>query len=254
MLPNGITVIRDENYFQTHYNRDKNLSLKAKGLLGLIYSLPPSWDFSIKGLITICKEEEAAIRSAIRELRDLGYCEYARIRNEKQQLQGTHYIFYEKPKKPNVDFPHEEKPNEENPPQYNKEVLNNITKKKEGGDSPQNGGKDGGKTDTKRIKAPLPDSVLIWLEKMQIEITQAGVELIKLRVTNLACWKQTLDGWLASGWTKNNIDGQLNRYTKKLREGDFTEEEKEIDSPEDTEEKTKEDEILRRLIYGNGEK
>lgn len=53
--------------------RDKNLSLKAKGLLSVMLSLPDNWDYSIAGLVAICKENETAVKSALSELKDNNY-------------------------------------------------------------------------------------------------------------------------------------------------------------------------------------
>lgn len=53
--------------------RDKNLSLKAKGLLSVMLSLPPAWDYSIEGLCAICKEKETSVQSALKELKTYGY-------------------------------------------------------------------------------------------------------------------------------------------------------------------------------------
>lgn len=53
--------------------RDKSLSLKAKGLLSMMFSLPNKWNYSIKGLVAICKENETAVKSTLKELKDNGY-------------------------------------------------------------------------------------------------------------------------------------------------------------------------------------
>lgn len=53
--------------------KEKNMSLKAKGLLSLMLSLPDSWDYSIRGLVAICKENETAVKSTLSELKDFGY-------------------------------------------------------------------------------------------------------------------------------------------------------------------------------------
>ena len=53
--------------------RDRNLSLKAKGLLSVMLSLPPYWDYSIEGLCAICKEKETSVQSALKELKTYGY-------------------------------------------------------------------------------------------------------------------------------------------------------------------------------------
>lgn len=56
----------------THF-KEKEMSLKAKGLLSLMLSLPDSWDYSIAGLVAICKENETAVKSTLNELKKFGY-------------------------------------------------------------------------------------------------------------------------------------------------------------------------------------
>lgn len=56
-----------------YHLRDKNLSLKAKGILSFMLSLPDNWDYSLKGLVAICKESKDAIRSTLNELKDNYY-------------------------------------------------------------------------------------------------------------------------------------------------------------------------------------
>ena len=80
-----------------HHLRNKALSLKAKGLLSQMLSLPEDWDYTLAGLAKINKEKIDAIRAAIRELEDAGYIARVRQRDEKGRLRGTDYIIYEYP-------------------------------------------------------------------------------------------------------------------------------------------------------------
>lgn len=68
-------VHKTKNYtlMSNHHLRDKNLSLKAKGLLSVMFSLPDSWNYSIPGLCAILKENETAVKSTIKELKATGY-------------------------------------------------------------------------------------------------------------------------------------------------------------------------------------
>lgn len=59
--------------------RDKRLSLKAKGLLTIMLSLREDWDYSVNGLVSICKEEKGAVKTALRELKECGYLEIVKI-------------------------------------------------------------------------------------------------------------------------------------------------------------------------------
>lgn len=109
-----------------HHLRNPALSLKAKGLLSLMLSLPEEWDYTLKGLSLINKEGIDAIREAVRELERAGYVTRSRARNEKGQLTGTDYVIHERPilEYPTLDYPTLEKPTQDNPTQLNKDIQN----------------------------------------------------------------------------------------------------------------------------------
>ena len=80
-----------------HHLRNRTLSLKAKGLLSQMLSLPGDWDYTLQGLAQINKESIDAIREAVRELERAGYIERSRERDERGCLRGTVYTIYEQP-------------------------------------------------------------------------------------------------------------------------------------------------------------
>ena len=84
-----------------HHLRDSRLTLKAKGLLSVMLSLPAEWDFTLNGLAQISKEGVSAIRAAILELEECGYVIRARVRNDVGQLTDTEYTIYEFPQNEN---------------------------------------------------------------------------------------------------------------------------------------------------------
>lgn len=90
-----------------HHLRDKHLSLKAKGLLSVMLSLPDDWNYSIRGLAAICKDGVDAISAAIRELESADYI----IRHQKHgkdgRIRDIEYSIYEKP---HMDLPCMENP------------------------------------------------------------------------------------------------------------------------------------------------
>ena len=92
-------VQRNGNYtvMANYHLRDRALSLKAKGLFSLLLSLPDDWDFSLPGLVAICKEGMDAIRDAVKELEALGYIIRSRVRNAKGRLESAAYELYEQP-------------------------------------------------------------------------------------------------------------------------------------------------------------
>ena len=96
-----------------HHLRNKELSLKAKGLLSQMLSLPEDWDYTLAGLSLINREKIDAIREAVRELENAGYIQRSRERDEKGCLRGTTYVIYEQP--PNLDLPTLENPTLEKP-------------------------------------------------------------------------------------------------------------------------------------------
>ena len=109
-----------------HHLRNKNLSLRAKGLLSVMLSLPEEWDYTLKGLAHISKEGVDAIRSAIKELEKFGYIERHRKRNKKGQLKTSEYIIHELPilPEPKQTEPILENPTLDNPTQGKSTQLN----------------------------------------------------------------------------------------------------------------------------------
>lgn len=86
----GFTVM--SNY---HF-QDKEISLKAKGLLGLMLSLPSNWDYSVNGLVAIVKENKAAVQTALKELEEHKYLKRTRVQDETGRFDYV-YDIYEKP-------------------------------------------------------------------------------------------------------------------------------------------------------------
>ena len=94
-------VEKNRNYtvMANYHLKDKEISLKAKGLLSVMLSLPSEWDFTLAGLSYINKEGVDAIRAAVNELVGAGYIVRSRRRNEVGQLTDTEYTIYEFPQK-----------------------------------------------------------------------------------------------------------------------------------------------------------
>ena len=121
---------RGYTVMSNHHLRNKDLSLKAKGLLSQMLSLPEDWDFTLKGLSLINREQIDAIRAAVRELEKAGYIVRSRERDSQGRLRGADYIIYEQPQpvpdsptleNPTLDNPTQEKPTQEKPTQLNKD-------------------------------------------------------------------------------------------------------------------------------------
>ena len=123
MAASRIDKTRDYTVMSNHHLRNTGLSLKAKGLLSLMLSLPEEWDYATKGLAHICKDGVDSICAGVRELEELGYVIRERVRNENGQLGAIEYTILEQPIEPS---PKREKPKQENPVQVNPILDNPI--------------------------------------------------------------------------------------------------------------------------------
>ena len=126
-------VERNTGYtvMSNHHLRNKELTLKAKGLLSQMLSLPEDWDYTLAGLSHINREKIDAIREAVKELEKAGYIVRSRERDEKGRLRGADYVIYEQPQPPTSDLPTLENPTLDNPtlekPTQEKPTLENPT-------------------------------------------------------------------------------------------------------------------------------
>ena len=88
---------RDYTVMSNHHLRDKALSLKSKGLLSMMLSLPEDWNYTTRGLAKICKEGVDAIGGALRELESAGYIVRHQMRDRQGRISDTEYVIYEQP-------------------------------------------------------------------------------------------------------------------------------------------------------------
>ena len=116
-------VERNTGYtvMSNHHLRNKELSLKAKGLLSQMLSLPENWDYTLAGLSYINRESIDAIRTAVWELEKAGYITRRQGRDEKGKMTAIEYTIYEQPQPPELDCPVLENPTADNP------ILENPT-------------------------------------------------------------------------------------------------------------------------------
>ena len=129
-----------------HHLRNKELSLKAKGLLSQMLSLPEDWDYTLAGLSLINRESIDAIRTAVWELEKAGYITRRQGRDEKGKMTAIEYTIYEQPQppawdcpvlenptadKPILENPTPDNPTSENPTQLNKEIQKTNLPNKE---------------------------------------------------------------------------------------------------------------------------
>lgn len=140
---------RDYTVMSNHHLRNGALSLKAKGLLSMMLSLPDDWNYTTRGLAAICKEGVDAIGGALRELEAAGYIVRHQLRDRYGRISDTEYVIYEQPQtlQPDTSQPDTESPDTENPyldkPDTEKPAELNIEKS-----NTQKSSKDGSSTDS----------------------------------------------------------------------------------------------------------
>ena len=139
-----------------HHLRNKELTLKAKGLLSQMLSLPENWDYTLAGLSHINKESIDAIRTAVLELEKAGYIERSQGRDEKGKMTAITYTIYEQPQSPVLENPTSDNPTSENPMQLNKDIQKTDLSKKE------EINKDILNTDSIPILSPDPSPLSEW--------------------------------------------------------------------------------------------
>ena len=122
---------KDFTVMSNHHLRNRTLSLKTKGLLSLMLSLPEDWDYTTKGLAQICKEGVDSISTALKELEKHGYLTRHRIRYKNGQLGDVEYTIHERPLdhsergiSPDQENPEQVKPIQDTPAQLNTKKQN----------------------------------------------------------------------------------------------------------------------------------
>jgi hypothetical protein len=127
-----VRVHKSKNFtvMSNYHFKEKKMSLKAKGLLSLMLSLPDDWNYSVSGLVKLSKDGKDGVMSALTELEKFGYLVRTRLTNERGQFSGIEYNIFEQPQTDNsfagnpiLDKPILEKANAENPPQLNTNKL-----------------------------------------------------------------------------------------------------------------------------------
>ena len=115
-----IEKTRDYTVMSNHHLKDRTLTLKSKGLLSMMLSLPDEWNYTTRGLAAICREGVDSIGAALKELENYGYIRRTQLRDEKGKITDTEYVIYEMPQceppsSPGTPLPGTAKPYTENP-------------------------------------------------------------------------------------------------------------------------------------------
>ena len=221
---------KDYTVMSNAHFREKNMSLKAKGLLSLMLSLPDDWNYSIEGLIAICKENGTAIKSTLKELKEFGYLKVEKTQNEKGVFEYI-YNIYENPQaeNPSIENPPMENPQMENPSVENELLLNtdeSITNKS-----------NTKKVNTKRVNTkdidvyfPLDEKLnesfkdyIEYRRSIRKPLTGKGIELAIKKLDSLTADNdikiEIINQSIMNGWTglfplksdsKNSVKDKLN--------------------------------------------
>lgn len=133
-----IRVHKTKNFtvMSNYHFKEKKMSLKAKGLLSLMLSLPDDWNYSISGLVALSKDGKDSVMSALSELEKFGYLHREKVVNAKGQFSGIEYNIFEEPQEEfpvagnqNAGNQHAENPTSEKPPLLNTNKLNTKNNK-----------------------------------------------------------------------------------------------------------------------------
>ena len=187
---------RDFTVMSNHHLRNPRLSLKAKGLLSLMLSLPEDWDYTTKGLAYICKDGIDAISTTLRELEEQGYLTRERVRMANGRLGTVEYTIHEQPQKPIAEpfppkrenpvqvnpvqvfpdqvFPEQDYPEQENPVQLNKDIQSTDRPNKDKSTDKKD------KTRVRAIREQIKDNIEydILVERYGADKLDALVELM----------------------------------------------------------------------------
>jgi hypothetical protein len=150
-----IDKTRDYTVMSNHHLRNANLSLKAKGLLSLMLSLPENWDYTTRGLARICKDGVDSICAGVRELEEQGYVIRERVRNANGQLGAIEYTILEQPR---TSAPEPGKPERENPVLEKPEQASPVLGKPKQGNPAQLNTKESSKQKSKKDLSSTEES------------------------------------------------------------------------------------------------
>lgn len=235
-----VRVHKNANFtiMSNHHFKEKKMSLKAKGLLSLMLSLPEDWNYSISGLVTLSKDGKDSVMSALGELETFGYLERTRMINSKGQFSGIEYNIYEEPQTKN---PVEENPildnpilgytNAENPPQLNTNKLNTNNNKiiKESNT----------KVDIDIFEDILKDVVNVDLRNLYVDyiemrriknkpLTKRGLKMLITRCERLSNFnireqKQMLEAAIINNWNSVYILNEIKEEREENKQRMLTE-------------------------------
>ena len=212
-------VNRNKNYtHMAHYHfREKEMSLKAKGLLSLMLSLPEEWDYSANGLAALSKDGKDSVKKTLIELEEFGYLKRTKVTDVNGRFAGYDYDIYEKPlaEKPSTENPSTEKPTTGNPTQLNtKQSSTNKSNTK--------------KSSTKRFIPPTLEEIQKYCQERKNNVDAkkffdyfTASDWVDAKGNPVRNWKQKIITWESYGSKDNGNNDKANGDTKKQRVGHY---------------------------------
>ena len=211
-------VNKTKNYTvisNTHF-KEKDMSLKAKGLLSLMLSLPDEWDYSINGLTALSKDGKDSVMNTLSELEDHGYLRRTKLCDEKGRFAGYDYDIYEKPHTGN---PYPENPNTGKP--YTEKPTQLNTKQSSIKESNTN------KSSTKRFIPPSLEEVEKYCQERKNNVDAKkffdyfnASDWVDAKGNPVRNWKQKIITWESYG-KENGNNGKPHGETEKQRVGHY---------------------------------
>lgn len=232
-----LRIKKTNNYtvMSNYHFKEKDMSLKAKGLLSLMLSLPEDWDYSIDGLAKLSKDGKDSVMSALAELEKFNYLIRTQTKDEDGKFAGYDYDVYEEPytEKPFTEKPFTEKPNTENPQQLNTNPLstyvdkNTNNKKEEEAHAKDRSIDDVINEQDEKLRLPLKEYIKMR-KAIKKPITTHGLELAIAKLKGLSknineqieiVNKSVMNSWQGLFPLK---DGDKPKPTEELIKGKYT--------------------------------
>lgn len=199
--------------------RDSLLSLRAKGFLVLVLSLPEGWRFSVEGMAQIIPESKKVIYAILDELIKAGYVERADKKGKAGRFAGTDYIFKDSPLSPlrHTVPRHTAEPHAEKGSQKIKDIKEERIKRME------EGKKEKPPLQVKKGPRPEIDPVLLLQGRFpNVQFSREDLDLVSDLILDSRLWNEVLGIWTDKGYNGANIRGMLDRYrSEALTRGEY---------------------------------
>ena len=230
-----VRVNKNTNFtvMSNYHFKEKKMSLKAKGLLSLMLSLPDDWNYSVTGLVKLSKDGKDSVMAGLKELENFGFLIRTRMTDEKGRFDGYEYNIFEEPQgidpnaeNPNSDKPNTGKTNAENPPQLNtKKSKTNKSKTKVN----KNSLEQYEETLSNIVNESLRNLYVDYIEMRRIinapmtprALTMLITRVERLAPMNISKQKELLENAILNNWKNVYLPFEQKSKEKKTENGDF---------------------------------